>query len=271
MNQSAITPNTRLSRIITQIWVVLRSPRIIFDLAFILILESLVAWGIPQKPVNFNTPADFVVWVSNLSPFFQQNFQWIDALGLFRIFQSAWFWFPASLFSLTSLIALADIAPATWQRFRQTQNTIPHPLSHRYTESIRLDAPQDAGQATDTAPTMTALNATLTANDYRLHLSPDNNTITASRHRWRWSRPVLLLIGGLLLLFGSVIQTIWGNSDQASLVENSLPMPFINHQISLSDFQPVSANEKLSGGVLTISMEDNRIVTWQLGRWTRPT
>ncbi len=267
MNERTNPSVARLSQITVHLWRVLGNPRVVFGLAVFLILEGLVAFELPQKPSYFSTPADFIVWISNLPPFFQHNFQWLDALGLFRIFQSAWFWFPASLLSLTTLVALADMIPATWQRIRQSTNSIAHPLSHTHTETIRLEAPQDTGQATDTEPTLSALKDTLIEKEYRVQTFADD-TIVASRHLWRWNYPAVILIGILFLLFGGAIQTIWGDSNQTSLVENHRPMPFINHQILLSNFQPVSVNSELSGGILTLSTEDGQTINLQLGRWT---
>jgi len=50
----------RLSQLTLQAWRVLRNPRFFASLALLLLLESLAAFSIPQKPTHFNSPTDFV-------------------------------------------------------------------------------------------------------------------------------------------------------------------------------------------------------------------
>ncbi|MFQ5577732.1 MAG: cytochrome c biogenesis protein ResB, partial [Anaerolineae bacterium] len=193
-------------------WAILRLPEMFAASLAATAVALTLARAIPQQPAEFSTPGEFVIWVSNLPPFFQQTFQPLNGLGLFKIYHTPWFWFPVAWLTLTGLISLADQLPAAWQRLRPAAGAVrlPHPWSRSRRQTIRLAAPQHASEGTSVEAPLAALQAKLVANGYRIVPSQPGQTVTAGRRVWRWSGPALQVTGILLVLAGVVVQSLWG-------------------------------------------------------------
>ncbi len=266
---TAVTPpwQTTLARL----WRGIQRPTAFGALTGILAIEGLLALVIPQRPDTFTSPADFVVWVSNLPPFFRQGYQFFSGLGLFGIFHSLWFWLPAAALMLVSLIAAAELFPSTVQRLRPSAALLTAPIAHSLQtlaiRNVRLTAPQNPGKATATHPVMSILQKKLTAAGFQIN-HQDETTLLATRHLWGWMIPLLTLLAIIFILSGTVIQTIWGNSEQAVLAQNATV--FVGQTMTVTAFTPrADADGTVRGGTLTLAADAPPLIVWDLARWQR--
>ncbi len=265
------TPSVRHILSLSSFWFILRSPKMFTVSLLATGAILLVAFIIPQQPANFATPGDFVVWYAELSPFFQQVYQLFNALGLFKIYHTFWFWLPMAWLTLSALINLADYTPAVWQRIRNQESLTITPVAHpliRYRQKvIRLTAPQSASESTASEAPLAALSDRLTGKKFQIRRTQETGVILASRYAWRWSAPILVLVGVLLLVTGSVLQALWGQSEETLLSDQAEAVSFINHRISLQKFTPFSDQSgNITGGSVSLNLDDVIPLTWQLHR-----
>ncbi len=248
---------------IARLWKILQHPKLFGVLILVLAIEGGLALVIPQRPEPITEPGQFVVWVSSLPPFLQQGYQLFDGLRLFSLSHSLWVWLPAAALMLISLIALADLLPAIWQRVHPTTAALlPYPPEKTVTRQLRIAAPQNPGKATATAPTMDVLRDALAAAKFTVVQRTDTELL-AVRQPWAWFAPVLALGGIILLIAGLAIQTIWGNTQQILLAAGGAPATFIGQTVQITGFSP-----QTDGGALTVSA-DGQPAEWQLERWQR--
>lgn len=270
----------------TSLWLALRSPEMLAG--SILALAAVTALGaiIPQQPVHFSTPADFVVWLSDPPQFYRQAFQFFNLSGLFTIYHTVWFWLPAAWLVLVSLIALADYVPATLSRLKKPgadffPELVPHPLSHQRRITLRLSAPQSAAESTvaDSDATLAQLQQNLSGAGFAVARRGEQDVI-AARRQWRWLAPILLPAGFLLLVAGIVTQTIWGRTETVLLsAKNPRPVAFIGATMRLASFTPFTTSTgNVLGGKLTLSTTGDDSISARLhqpgrlnGWWLIPT
>ncbi|HEY85980.1 MAG TPA: cytochrome c biogenesis protein ResB [Chloroflexi bacterium] len=264
-------PSLRHLLSLSSFWFILRSPKM-FAVSLlatgIVLLATLI---IPQQPVNFATPGDFVVWYAELPPFFQQVYPLFNALSLFKIYRTFWFWLPMAWLTLSALINLADYTPAVWQRIRNQESLTITPVAHpliRYRQNIiRLTAPQSASESTASEAPLAALSDRLTIKKFQIRRAPETGALLASRYAWRWSAPILVFMGVLLLVTGGVLQALWGQSEAVLLSGQTEAASFINHSIALQKFTPFSdQNGNITGGSVSLNMDNARPLNWQLQR-----
>lgn len=243
------------------LWLTLRSPEMLAGSLFALAVAVALGAIIPQQPVHFSTPADFVVWLSDLPQFYRQAFQFFNLSGLFTVYRTVWFWLPAAGLVLVSLIVLADYVPATLVRLKKPGADFfpelhPHPLSHQRRVTLRLIAPQNAAESTvaDSGATLAQLQQNLGRAGFTVAHRGEQDVV-AARHRWRWLAPVLLPAGILLLMAGVVAQTIWGQAETVLLsAQSARPINFIGAPIRLVSFTPITAfTGNLLGGELALA------------------
>ena len=90
------TPPHRFPLSITWLWTTLYHPST-FVLALSLLSTILIGASIiPQQPTQLSTPTEIDVWVTELPPIYQKVYPLFNTFGLMRIYQTAWFWFPAA-------------------------------------------------------------------------------------------------------------------------------------------------------------------------------
>lgn len=243
---------------ITSIWLFLRSPGIFGAVVGLTFLAALLSIIIPQRPATVgDSPNNFIIWVSSLPPFFRQNIQFFETTGLFNIYQTVWFWLPAALLTLVCLIILADSIGPTRQRLKPAtpeQLLVPHPLSRYRAQTIRLNAPQDAAQGTSAAAPLTEMKGALQANGYRISAATETQVI-ATRNPGRWSGPVWLATGLLLLLSGAMLQSVGGQSSGVMLsAKNSAPAMLAGQPVRLEAFLPQGDRAgNLTGGEVMLA------------------
>lgn len=262
------TAESPLRRAVARIWHTLRSSRLFIVALAVVSVGGLLALIIPQQPATVNTPGAFVVWVSDLSPLFRQQYELFNNSGLFAIFHSYGFWIPAALLMWMSLLALADLLPATRSRLAASpQQGFPeHPNSSITQGTLRLAAPKDSGRATEALPALQDFTATLRSDGYAV--SATDTSVTASRARVGWIWPIALYVGILMVLFGVTLQTIWGDSVVGLVTENGGSTPFIGHTISSMKFVPVaSADNTVSQGMIQFQFDNESSESWSIRRW----
>jgi len=264
-------PAARQLLSLASLWLVLRAPET-FALSLVALGAVMaLAAAIPQRPASFATPGNFVVWASNLPPFFQQVYQPLDTLGLFGIYHSAWFWLPAAWLTLSSLILLADFLPATLDRLSRDPARLsdprPHPLSRRHRKVLRLPAPTSAAEATSADAPLQALQVRLQANGFALLPAAEGKPVIAVRHPRRWSSPLALVLGVLLVVLGVVIQSLWGGVGEITLsAHGDTPLSFVGRSVQLQSITShADRGGNLSGASVTLAV-DGQTVDGQLHR-----
>ena len=264
-------PSLRHLLSLSSFWFILRSPKMFAASLLATGVALLAALIIPQQPANFATPGDFVVWYSDLSPFFQQVYQLFNTLGLFKIYHTFWLWLPMAWLTLSALINLADYTPAVWQRMRNqeslTMAPAAHPLIGYRQKIIRLTAPQSASESTASEAPLAELSERLAGKKFQIRPAQETGALLASRYAWRWSAPILVLAGILLLVMGGVLQALWGQSEEVLLSGQAEAVSFINHRIALQKFTPLSDQRgNITGGSVLLKLDDIIPLNWQLHR-----
>lgn len=257
---------------VTSFWFIHRSP-VIFGLAcLLLVVIFFLTATIPQQPTEFTQPSDFVVWVSNLPPFYRQAYLPLDALGFFNLYQSAWFWLPTAWLTLICLTILGDYFLPTLQRCWKPEKNLKdryhHPFSHYQEKTILLNAPQNTNESTNTAKPLTELQQQLLGAGYKLIAVNPEEGIIASRLAWRWLIPPLVIIGILLVILGGIIQFLGGESTTVLLSPNSvIQTTFTNDGLKLNTLYPtIDATGNILGGTIALSMGTEEDFTWHLHR-----
>lgn len=186
----------KIQQITARAWQLLANPKTT-ALLLAVVGGVLLLWFIlPQQPLPA-TPAE--VWSSSLPPAVQPWGPALHYLGFARIFQSLWLWLPLAGLLLSSLVALAAVAPRSWQRAQNTPANITwqHPFTHRVEHSVRLPAAPDEHLA--------ALGDQLAGQKFQLHPAGSNRTVSASRRRWLWLAVPAFYTGIILLVMAFVL------------------------------------------------------------------
>ncbi|MBN1994998.1 MAG: cytochrome c biogenesis protein ResB [Anaerolineae bacterium] len=189
-----------LQRFLTLVWYTLRSPRTTITLLIILALVLVLGLTIPPQPMTAVEAG--AIWIANLPPWLQPGGETLFLLGFSRIFQSLWFWLPAALLLLNSLIALADYLPGTWSRLGKTTPPLvwQHPLAHRVEHSIRLPSLPDEFLET--------LKERLQKKGFSLYQPAAEEQRVTGTGRWRWAWLGLVAVYlGLIGLIGAFVIT----------------------------------------------------------------
>ena len=204
------TLSTRIAQGAALAWYFFRRPQLTVVLAGALILAAGVGWLLPQQPAGLSN-AD--VWIAALPAPVRLWGQPLFWLGFAKIFQSGWFWVPAALLLLNSLVALADYLPGARARMGQTIPSIEwqHPLAGRIEQVARLPRSPDAWLAT--------LQHRLAAQGFAVcqPAEDEGRLIGAVRRRWAWWGPVALYAGLALLVGGFLVSSGFGQVQSLSL------------------------------------------------------
>jgi hypothetical protein len=120
----------------------------------------------------------------------------LAVLGLAHIFHSIWLWGPLALLLLNSLLALAELAPPSWRRVRESWPgwEWQHPLARRREHSVRLTAIP--------AEDVAAVAEKLRRAGFIIHAAPEETgrNISAARHRRMWVALIVFYVGVLWLV-----------------------------------------------------------------------
>ena len=198
-NENNPETTTRWQRYSSLAWYWLRSPKLTGGLVAILVVVVLLSFVIPQQPSSNST--DAATWISSLPALVQLWGDLLYFLGFARLLHSPWFWLPAALLLLNSLIALADYGPGSWQRLKKTIPPLDwqHPLASRAEHITRLPKSPNS--------LLNVLQAALAAQGFFLYQSVESEQriVGAARRRWAWFGLISLYIGLVLLVTAFLI------------------------------------------------------------------
>jgi hypothetical protein len=156
----------------------------------ILIVILLLSWVLPQSAT-----ADAAQWITTLPLWLQPWGELLYMLGFAHLLDSLWFWLPAALLLLNSLIALADYGPGSWRRLDDTTPPLAwqHPLARRSERVIRLPQEPDSF--------LEKLQTSLREQGFFIYQSVESEErlVGAARQRWAWFG-FAGIHGGLVLL-----------------------------------------------------------------------
>ncbi len=179
-------------------WQTATSPLIFGILLLALALAlGLIAW-LPQAPPNDTSSITYITWQTTVNNRFDGLDTFLETLGLFQIKQAAWFRLLLALIGLSLITQLIEALDALLAQRRAKEPPIQSPalkvdrdmddvlaeLRHRRFRLIPLSLPKATNDADDSD------NASMVAAD-----------------RWPWGdlAPVVIYLGGLILLLGLVL------------------------------------------------------------------
>ncbi len=255
------------------LWFFIRSPEVLALSLFIFGSVLAISIIVPQQPylLNESDANQFIVWSPNLSPFYRSFFYIFENLGWFRIYYTIWFWLPFAWLVFVSLIVLGDQGLAILARLRFDPGTLPsdlppHTSIHQIKHIHRLVAPKNSSMSADAEETMSQLKQYLQTTHYYVYEPETEYTLLAVRYVWRWTRPLLLLGGFLVISFGVIWQFLWGARDElVILTEQVSPRSFIDEQlISVKKFYPQADRVgRVVGGEIEMELNGQEM-TWYL-------
>jgi hypothetical protein len=196
------------------VWYVLRSPKTTVGLLILLTLVLAVSLLLPQQQVTIDAnAATQAVWLNNLPEWVQPAGSNFHFLGFAQILYTPWFWIPAGLLLLNSLVALADYAPGCTRRIRDVTPPVDwqHPLARRVEYSVRLSHFPD---------NFTELFRTrFDQQRFVLHnrSSEQERVTTAFRRRWGWLGIPVIYLGLLTLVIAFILTFFSLKTEQFTL------------------------------------------------------
>jgi hypothetical protein len=179
---------------------------LVLILVFVLLLSRLL----PQS----STAPDAATWITGLPSWLQPWGAPLYVLGAAHLLGSLWFWLPAALLLLNSLIALADCGPGVWQRLDKTMPPLKwrHPLARRIERVVRL--PQDPDSFLEKLQTALGDQGFFI---YQLGES-EQRLVAAARRRWAWLSFGAIYGGLVLLVVAFLISTYFLQIEHLTLV-----------------------------------------------------
>ena len=205
----------RLQHLTAWTWYILRSFKATLGFFTLLMVVLFLGYIIPQQNGLAPTDAADNSWIANFPTRLLPLADALRASGFTRILQSPWFWVPAGLLLLQSLIALADYVPISYQRLVQPIPAVrwQHPLACRIEQSVRLPStPDDFLKDCKTFLENAGFVVMEQASD-----QTEQRMLGAARRRWSWSS-VVILYAGLIALIGAFwISHFVAESDRLTL------------------------------------------------------
>lgn len=187
---------TQLSKFLTPLWYTLRNFKTTVWLLAVWAVILGLSWLIPQQAGSPASDTAREAWIAGLALPVQPWGELLYSLGLARLFDSLWFWLPLGLLLITSLVALADYGPGSWQRLQAVMPSLgwQHPLARRAEQSSRLPETPDIF--------LDQLKTALTAQGFYLYPPVESETrlIGAAQRRWAWLGPVIFYAALLILI-----------------------------------------------------------------------
>ena len=231
-NQSTLEENPGFWSVrLTQVWHILCSLRLLVSLLAVLVSVVLLRLLIPQQLEQIPGINPETSWAISLPFWLRPLSGALFELGFANIFQSVWFWVPAGLLLLHSLVALAAYGWPSWRRLREPKPLIEwqHPLALRLEQSTRLpDTPDEF---------LEACRQRLRQVGFATYLNDDEDEqrlIGGTRHRWSWLGVIAWYAGIILILVAGLIshfQLEWDRQILSSL--NPTPTTLLDKLVSL--------------------------------------
>lgn len=268
--QKTHSPRQLLS--LAYFWSLLRTPETLTIALLVLAVILSIAFIIPQQPNTVTSNNEFTLWVASLPRFYQESVEFFRVLGLFRIVDTVWFWFPIAGLVLICLITLADYLPLVWTRLRPKWPDLitlqPYPFNRQWRQTIRVPSPSNTNESAASSTPLARLRANLENEGYRVRLTDDTSQLRAVYASHRWIGPALVLLGLLFLSLGLLIQSLWGNRQTLNVVIGSESAAVVaNQPIQIKRFTPtLDEFKQIIGGELTLDLGQTDTLTWQLHR-----
>ncbi len=261
LNMDIANQNTPLSfrseyipRFMVWAWRSLSDPQITVVAVTALIGVAFLGMIIPQQaPTMANA-----VWVSNLSPSIQPWGEWLMAWGIARLFYSMWFWLPAAILLLNSLLILADHVPFAWQRGKHhAPITWQHPLARR--AEYFLPLPHNSQEF------LAVLPQTLMAKGFFIYQPAEDlgsNTVTAGRYRGSWLGSFGLYFGIVVLILGLLMSRYTLNVSRLTLLpQEPMSNQLLGGQLKLTALDGQTCQINYTPATASVV---NQTLTWQL-------
>lgn len=191
-----------LQNLVTTSWYALRSLNTLGVLLAVLALVVGLLLIIPQETTLTPAVTAENIWRAALPEWLQPAARLLQATGLSRILHSLWFWLPAALLLLHSLIALVDYLPVAWQRTKQVVPSLEqqHPLARRIEHSVRL--PGTPQEFLDERKKFLQEKGFVVTDQTWGESEP--RIMSATRYRWSWAG-LIGLYGGLVILIAACV------------------------------------------------------------------
>ena len=194
--------SARLQQYAKLAWYNLASPKLTGASIAAILLVTAVGLLLPQQ--TRSTAGDGSLWIASLPAILQLWGEPLYFLGFARIFKSIWFWLPASLLLLNSLIALAVYLPGSWERVSRSAPPITwqHPLAGRVEQVVRLSELPDHF--------LTTLQTPLQERGFFIYepSEPDLKIVAAGQRRWAWLG-IGVVYGGLVVLVAALLMSYY--------------------------------------------------------------
>jgi len=267
-------PHARQLLSLAYFWSVLRTPET-FTLSLI-VLAAILSLGslIPQQPPALTGDRDFAAWLTDQPALYQALIPILRPIGLFQVFESTWFWLPVAWFLFVCLVTAADYLPFLNRLSRKNPSVSAgdlgpsHPFKDQTATSRLVPAPSDAGKSAASSLPLAQVQTQLEAEAYHTILNQEQQTLTATRHQRRWWGPMLIIIGIIFILAGSVIQALWGHRQTFELPLKGNNVAYLGTDpISIRSFTPQSDTfARLVGGQAVVDIGEVKNRQWQLHR-----
>jgi cytochrome c biogenesis protein ResB len=241
------------------LWHILRNPKITVALLILLTLVLMVGLLLPQQQVTIAGNATArTVWLNDLPVWIQPFGGVLYTLGFAQIFYTPWFWIPAALLLLNSLIALADYTPGCWRRMLRGAPPVDwqHPLACRVEYSVRLSHfPDDFTELFQIRFNQQGFIS------YNPSLEPQRTKVAFQR-RWGWLGIPLFYTGLLTLLIAFVLTFFFLEVEYFTL--SPIQSRYVNLLEGQLDLMAVDPNNGIDQLKLTPDDEGiSQLLTWR--------
>ncbi len=243
----------RLQRFFTFAWYTLRRPSITGLFLLMVALVGLAGLIIPQMTEAVAPEAARVVWRDGLPLWLQPVREVLLFLGLAQIFYSLWFWLPAALLLLNSLVALAEYTPGSWLRVGQMPPPLEwqHPLARRVELSVRLSIlPDDF---------LEQLQARLLEQGFLPYLPADRRRLVAGQRRWGWLGVTAIYAGLVGLVAAFLLTHYFLATDRLTLLPAQPTLSFAG-KFELAGFE----NNLIQVNYTPVGQLSSERLTWRL-------
>jgi len=217
---------THLEKISIRVWHYLSKPGLTAALTAVMAGVVVLGLVMPQEPPP---PTDAAAWITRLPAAIRPWGQPLYFLGLSHIFSAWWFWLPAALLLLHSLIMSANLLSGVWRRLTPAMPPITwqHPLSRRAEHVVRLPHLPDEW--------LSGLRQSLSAAGFTLQEADDaaDDRLTgAVKYRWAWLGWPAVYTGLVLLVIALFVSHIFLEYSRLTLVpDRSQPVASVGGRL----------------------------------------
>ncbi len=184
-----------------RLWVLLTRMRVAVWLLAALVVVCLLGSLFPQMPVSVrDDPELCAIWLARASDKLGARAAIYQALGLFNVFHSAWFYLPLGLLMLNGLICTLNRLRGLWKTLTQPRVDLPAALAAKLPQQARVVAPSlEVGTE--------AARRALRQSGFSAHPAGDHSGLYAERGRFGQLGTLFVHLGLLLFLIAIVVRS----------------------------------------------------------------